>query len=159
MSMELARFNHGNDFPIALWSFNNTVNRLIGGDNQVTPWNPAVDIFETENELVFRADTPDVNLDQINVQVENRTLTLRGERNLDTDDRVKGYHRIERRYGAFARSFTLPETVDAEAVRADYAQGVLTITLAKKAVAKARAITVNVPAEAALPGASQHHVV
>jgi HSP20 family protein len=152
MSMEQARFNQGNDFPTAMWSFNDTVNRLIGGDNQVRPWNPAVDIFETENELIFRVDTPDVNLAHIKVQVENRTLTLRGERNLETDDRVKGYHRIERSYGAFARSFTLPETVDAEDVRADYAHGVLTITLAKKAIAKARAITVNVPAEAAFTG-------
>jgi HSP20 family protein len=152
MSMQLASFNHGNDFPTALWSFNDTVNRLIASDNQVRPWSPAVDIFETENELIFRVDTPDVNLAHIKVQVENRTLTLQGERSLETDDRVKGYHRIERSYGAFARSFTLPETIDAEAVRAEYAQGVLTITLAKKAVAKARAITVNVPAEAALTG-------
>jgi len=63
---------------------------------------------------------------------------------LEKDDRVKGYHRIERSYGAFARSFTLPDTVDAEGVRADYAHGVLTITLPKKAVTKARAIKVNV---------------
>jgi HSP20 family protein len=143
--MELARFNSLNNFPTAMWSFNDTVNHLFSGDNQVRPWSPAVDIHETDNELIFRADTPGVNLEHIEVQVENGTLTLNGERSIEKDDRVKGYHRIERGYGAFARSFTLPETIDAEgAVRADYAHGVLTITLSKKAVAKARAIKVNV---------------
>ena len=115
-------------------------------------WSPAVDIFETDNELIFRADTPDVNLEHIEVQVENGTLTLKGERSIEKDDRVNGYHRIERSHGAFARSFTLPETVDTEDVRADYAHGVLTITLSKKAVAKARAIKVNVNEEAPLRG-------
>src|SRR5690242_13843105 len=142
--MELTKSSNLNDFPTAMRFFQDTVNRLMAGDNQVRPWSPAVDILETENELVFMADTPDVNRERIEVQVENGTLTLKGERNIEKDDRVKGYHRIERSYGAFARSFTLPDTVDAESVRADYAHGVLTITLPKKAVAKARAIKVNV---------------
>jgi HSP20 family protein len=150
--MEVTRFNNTNDFPTGMWSFNDAVNRLIASDNQVRPWSPAVDIFETENELIFRADTPDINVAHIEVQVENGTLTLKGERSIEKDDRVKGYHRIERSYGAFARSFTLPETVDAEDVRADYAHGVLTITLPKKAVAKARAIKVNVKEEASQNG-------
>ena len=150
--MEVTRFNNTNDFPTGMWSFNDAVNRLIASDNQVRPWNPAVDIFETDNELIFRADTPDVNLEHIEVQVENGTLTLKGERGIEKDDRVNGYHRIERSHGAFARSFTLPETVDTEDVRADYAHGVLTITLSKKAVAKARAIKVNVNEEAPLRG-------
>jgi HSP20 family protein len=150
--MELARFNIFNDFPTAMWSFNDTVNRLIAGDNQVRPWSPAVDIFETDNELIFRADTPDINPAHIEVQVENRTLTLKGDRSLAKDDKVKGYHRVERSYGAFARSFTLPDEIDTEDVRADYAHGVLTVTLSKKAVAKARAIKVHVNEEAALTG-------
>ncbi len=148
--MELARFSNLNDLPTAMLSFNETVNRLVPGDNQSRPWSPAVDIFETDNELIFRADAPDVNLAQIEVQVENGTLTLKGERSIENDDSVKGYHRMERSYGAFARSFTLPETVDAESARADYAHGVLTITLSKKAVAKPRAIKVNVNKEPAL---------
>lgn len=150
--MELNKFNSFYDFPAAMWSFNDTVNRLIAGDNQARPWSPAVDIFETDNELIFRADTPDLNLEHIDVQVENGTLTLKGERSIEKNDRVKGYHRIERSYGAFARSFTLPDTVDTEDVRADYGNGVLTITLSKKAVAKARAIKVNVNEEAPLTG-------
>ena len=82
--------------------------------------------------------------EDIDVQIENGTMTLKGERKFEKDDKVKGYHRIERSYGAFARSFTLPDTVDPEGVRADYANGVLTITLAKRELAKPRAIKVNV---------------
>src|SRR5947209_17966045 len=146
--MAVQTFNSFNDLPLAM--FDETVNRLLARDNQTRPWTPAVDIFETDNELIFRADAPDVNRGHMDVQVENGTLTLKGERSLEKSDRVKGYHRMERRYGEFARSFTLPETVDAESVRADYAHGVLTITVAKKSVAKARAIKVNVNEEPTL---------
>ncbi len=142
--MDLTKFSGMNDFPTAMRFFQDTVNHIMSGDNQVRPWSPAVDILETENELVFRADTPDINPEHIEVQVENGTLTLKGERNIEKDERVKGYHRIERSYGTFARSFTVPDMVDAEGVRADYAHGVLTISFPKKAIAKARAITVNV---------------
>jgi HSP20 family protein len=142
--MALKKFNSMNDFPAGLRFFHDTINHLIADENQVRPWSPAVDILETENELIFRADAPDVNLEDIDVEVENGTLTLKGERTIEKDERVKGYHRIERSYGAFARSFTLPETIDAEGVRADYTRGVLTITLPKKEVAKARAIKVSV---------------
>src|SRR5579875_856700 len=117
--MELTKFGGMSEFPTAMRIFQDTVNDLMAGNSQLRPWSPAVDILETENELVFRADAPDVNPKHIEVQVENGTLTLKGERNIDKDDTVKGYHRIERSYGAFARSFTLPETVDAESVRAD----------------------------------------
>ncbi len=148
--MELVRFSNLNDLPTAMLSLHETVNRLVAADNQMRPWSPAVDILETDNELIFRADAPDVNLAHVEVQVENGTLTLKGERSIEKDDSVKGYHRMERSYGTFARSFTLPETVDADSARADYAHGVLTITLSKKAVAKARAIKVNVNKEPTL---------
>jgi HSP20 family protein len=148
--MELARFSNLNDLPTAMLSFNEMINRLVTADNQSRPWSPAVDIFETDNELIFRADAPDLNLAQIEVQVENGTLALKGERSIEKDDSVKGYHQMERSYGAFARSFTLPETVDADTARADYAQGVLMITFSKKAVAKVRTIKVNVNKEPTL---------
>jgi HSP20 family protein len=148
--MAVATFSSFNDLPTAMLSFDETVNRLIARDNQTRPWSPPVDIFETDNELIFRADAPDVDLGQFEVQVENGTLTLKGERSFEKSDRVKGYHRMERNYGGFARSFTLPDTVDADSVRADYAHGVLTITVAKKAVAKARAIKVHVNNEPTL---------
>jgi HSP20 family protein len=148
--MDLARFSNLNDLPTAMLSFNETLNRLVARDNQMRPWSAPVDILETDNELIFRADAPDVNLAHIEVQVENGTLTLKGERSIEKDDTVKGYHRMERSYGVFARSFTLPETVDADSARADYAHGVLTITLSKKAVARARAIKVSVNKEPTL---------
>jgi len=142
--MELARFNAYKDFSTGLMFFQDAVSRLMNDQNQVRPWSPAVDIFETETELFFKVDAAGLSLEDIDVQLENGTMTLKGERKFEKDDKVKGYHRIERSYGAFARSFTLPDTVDAEGVRADYAHGVLTITLPKKELAKPRAIKVNV---------------
>ena len=142
--MELTRYNAFNDLPAGLRFFQNTVDRLLSDDTQVRPWIPAVDILETENELIFKTDVPSLDQKDIDIQLENGTLTLKGERKFEMDDKVKGYHRLERSYGAFARSFTLPDTVDPEGVRADYAQGVLTITLPKKELVKPRAIKVNV---------------
>ena len=142
--MERARLNAYNDFPTGLQFFQDAVNYLLTDQNQVRPWSPAVDIFETETELIFKVDAAGVSQKDIDVQLESGTMTLKGERKFEKDDKVKGYHRIERSYGAFARSFTLPDTVDPEGVRADYAHGVLTITLAKKELAKPQAIKVNV---------------
>jgi HSP20 family protein len=142
--VELARLNAFSDFPAGLQLFQDAVSRILSDENQVRPWSPAVDILETENELIFNVDAAGVNLKDIDIQLENRTLTLKGERKFEKDDKVKGYHRIERSYGAFARSFTLPDTVNAETVHADYAQGVLTVTLPKQERAKPRAIKVNV---------------
>ena len=142
--MQLARFNAYQGFPTGMQQFHDAVDRFLSDQNQVRPWSPAVDIFETETQLLFKVDATGVNLADIDVQLENGTMTLKGERKLEKDNKVTGYHRIERSYGAFARSFTLPETVDPEGVRADYANGVLTITLAKKELAKPRSIKVNV---------------
>lgn len=142
--VELARLNAFSDFPAGLQLFQDAVSRILSDENQVRPWSPAVDILETENELIFKVDAAGVNLKDIDIQLENGTLTLKGERKFEKDDKVKGYHRIERSYGAFARSFTLPDTVNAETVHADYAQGVLTVTLPKQERAKLRAIKVNV---------------
>ena len=142
--MELVKFNAYNDFPPGMLFFHDAVNRFLSDQNQVRLWSPAVDIFETETELLFKVDAAGMRLEDIDVQLENGTMTLKGERKFEKDDKVKGYYRIERSYGAFARSFTLPDTVDPEGVRADYAHGVLTINLPKKELAKPRAIKVNV---------------
>jgi HSP20 family protein len=131
------------DFPAGLRVFQDTVNRLLDR-NTSRPWSPPVDIFETENEWVLKADLPDVKMDNIDIQIENGTLTLKGERKFQGEDNGKGYHRVERSYGTFARYFTLPDTVDSEKVRADYANGVLSVTLPKKEVAKPRTIKVQV---------------
>jgi HSP20 family protein len=109
------------------------------------PWSPAVDIYETENELVLKADVPDVDPKQIGIQLENGTLTLKGERKFEEQKNgQKGFHRLERSYGSFVRAFSVPETVDGEKVKADYTNGVLTVTLPKKEVAKPRTINVEV---------------
>jgi HSP20 family protein len=142
--VELARLNAFSDFPAGLQLVQDAVSRILSDENQVRPWSPAVDILETENELIFKVDAAGINLKDIDIQLENGTLTLKGERKFEKDDKVKGYHRIERSYGAFARSFTLPDTVNAENVHADYAQGVLTVTLPKQERAKPRTIKVNV---------------
>jgi HSP20 family protein len=113
-------------------------------DAQVRPWTPAVDIFETENELVLKADVPDVDMKNVEIQIENGTLSLKGERKFENEQKSKGFHRVERSYGTFARYFTLPETVETDKVKADYKNGVLTIALPKKEIAKPRQIKVEV---------------
>src|SRR5579884_1275496 len=131
------------DLPSGLRVFSDTVNRLLS-DTHVRPWTPAVDIYETENELVLKADLPDVKMEDIDIRMENGTLALKGERKFENEETKKGFHRVERSYGSFARYFTLPETVEAEKVRAEYKNGVLTVTLPKKEVAKPRQVKVQV---------------
>lgn len=123
--------------------FEDAVTRLMSEPRASRPWSPAVDIVETENELIVKADLPDVKIDDIVVHVENQTLTIKGERKFEKDEAARGYHRIERSYGNFVRSFGVPSTVDTEHVEADYKNGVLTVTLAKKAAAKPRQIKVS----------------
>jgi len=93
---------------------------------------------------MLKADLPDVNIDDIDIRVENNTLTLRGQRKFEKDDSIKGWHRIERSYGEFTRTFQVPSTVDTERVAADYKNGVLTISLPKKEAAKPRQVKVAV---------------
>jgi HSP20 family protein len=113
---------------------------LKGGD-----WTPLVDIFETkEHEIVLRAELPGLKRDDLDLRVENSTLTLRGERKQEKDVSKENFHRIERLYGTFSRSFSLPTTVDTEKVSANFADGVLTVTLPTRAEAKPRQIQVQV---------------
>jgi len=132
------------DFPTGLRLFQDTVNRLLSEPTTTRPWAPAVDILETENELVLKADLPGLEMKDIDIQLENGTLTLKGERKFEKEEKNKGYHRLERSYGSFVRYFTVPETVDVEHVKAEYNGGVLTITLPKKEIAKPKAIKVQV---------------
>src|SRR5579863_5048461 len=129
---------------VGLRAFEDKINRMFAEPNG-RPWVPPVDIVENENELVVKADVPDVKFEDIDVKMENGTLTLRGERKFEKQSTEKGgWHRIERSYGTFERSFTLPETVDAEQVKADYQNGTLTVTLPKKEIAKPRQVKVQV---------------
>src|SRR5579872_6113853 len=143
--MPLVKYNpflETEEFPTGLRIFQDTVNRLLSDQSASRPWAPAVDILETENELVLKADIPGVDFKDIDIQLENGTLTLKGERKFEKQENNKGYHRLERSYGSFVRYFTVPETVDAENVKAEFHNGVLTVTLPKKEIAKPRAIKV-----------------
>ena len=136
-------FTEVEEFP-TFRLFQDTVNRLLAEPQSSRPWAPAVDILETENELLLKADLPGVDMKNIDIQVENGTLTLKGQREFQNEAKQGGYHRIERSYGTFARTFTLPNTVDTEQVRADYKAGVLSIVLPKKELAKPRSIKVEI---------------
>jgi HSP20 family protein len=131
------------DFPTGLRMFQDTVNRLLS-EPGARPWTPAVDIYETESDLVLKADLPDVDMKDIEIKIENGTLSVGGVRKFEKNDNQKGFHRIERAYGTFVRYFTLPDTVDTEHVLAALKNGVLTITLPKKEVAKPKTIKIEV---------------
>ena len=110
-------------------------------------WTPAVDIFETDgHDLVLRAELPGMTREDIEVTVENNTLVLKGTKKFDSEVKDENYRRIERSYGSFHRSFTLPNTVDAAKVSADYKNGVLTVKLPFREEAKPRTIDVEVAA-------------
>ncbi len=105
---------------------------------------PAVDIYEDDRKLALHLEVPGIQPDKIDLRVENNTLTVRGERAFAKDVKEENFHRIERRFGSFVRSFTLPQTVDTEHVQAGYENGVLTIELPKKAAAQPKQIKVNI---------------
>ena len=124
--------------------FEDAFTRMVNEPRATRPWSPAVDIYETENELVLKADVPEVDPKDIDVRVENQTLTISGERKFDQANTGKGYHRIERAYGSFVRSFAVPNTFDTDKIAADFKNGVLSVTLPKKEAAKLRQVKVEV---------------
>ncbi|HEY3990850.1 MAG TPA: Hsp20/alpha crystallin family protein [Acidobacteriaceae bacterium] len=103
---------------------------------------PPVDIYEDDQKLVLKLEVPGVNQEDMDIQVEGRTLTVRGERKFDREEKQENFHRVEHRYGTFARSFTLPNSVDAENVKATYDAGVLQLEFPKRAEAKPRQIKI-----------------
>jgi HSP20 family protein len=105
---------------------------------------PPVDVYEDEHTITLKIEVPGIDENDINISIENNTLTVRGERRFEKDEKEENFHRIERVYGSFARSFTVPNTVDPEQISAHYEKGVLKIHLAKKAEAKPKLIKVNV---------------
>ncbi len=110
-------------------------------------WVPPVDIFQSgAHELVLKAELPDMKREDIDITVDNGTLTIRGEKKLATDVKEEQFHRIERRYGSFSRSFSLPPSIDAGKVSADYRDGVLTVKLPTREEAKPRQVKVEVAA-------------
>jgi len=138
--MSLSHFD-----PLAnLRVFEDAFSRYLSEPATNRPWSPAVDIYETDNELVLKADLPEVELKDIDVRVENQTLTIAGERKFEQKNESKGFHRIERSYGTFVRSFAVPNMFDTEHINAEYQNGVLRVTLPKKEAAKPRQIKVEV---------------
>ncbi len=142
--MSLTHYDPLANFPATFRGFEDAIARLLNEPRGARPWSPSVDIYETENELVLKADLPDVKLEDIEVRVENETHTLKGERKFEKNGAVNGYHRIERSYGSFTRSFAVPATVAAEKVAAEFKNGVLTVTLPKKETAKPRQVKIEV---------------
>ncbi len=122
-------------------------------ESNLTPWAPAVDIYETEHELVVKADLPDVNPQDLDIHVENNVLTIRGERKFENKVKEDNYLRIERAYGSFSRSFSLANSVNSEAIKADYQNGVLMLSIPKREEAKPKQIKVNVGTRAMAAGA------
>ncbi len=107
-----------------------------------TTWSPAVDIFETDGDIVVKAELPGMDRKDITLHLENNILTLKGERRFEKETKEENYHRVERAYGGFSRAFSIPATVDEEKIRADYKDGVLKIILPKKDQAKPKQIKI-----------------
>jgi HSP20 family protein len=107
-------------------------------------WSPAVDILEKDGDLILRAELPGMTEKQIELKLEGNTLTLKGERKLENEDKKSNYHRVESFYGSFMRTFRLPDTVDMGKISADFKNGVLTITMPQKPEVKPREITVSI---------------
>jgi HSP20 family protein len=113
---------------------------------------PAVDVYEDEHNVTLKIEIPGIDEKDLDIRVENNTLTVHGERKFEKEEKEENYRRIERQYGSFTRSFTLPNTVDPDSIHANYEKGVLKIRLAKKAEAKPKQIKVNVGSERTLEG-------
>lgn len=116
---------------------------------------PPVDVYEDENNLQLKLEVPGVEEKDLDIRIENNFLTVRGERKFEKEEKEQNFHRIERRYGSFSRSFQLPTTVNSEDVRAEYVNGVLKINLAKRAEAKPKQIKVSIGKEKTLEAASK----
>jgi HSP20 family protein len=127
--------------------FNQAFNQFLRGDvdsqESTRTWAPAVDILETTESYVVKAELPGVPKEDVHITVENNVLTLKGERRFEKDETKENYHRVERTYGAFARSFTLPTRVDHDSVQAKFDNGVLTITVPKAAEAKPKQVEIG----------------
>jgi len=134
-----------------LASTRDRLNRLFGHDDawdtgtaiMAADWLPAVDVAETENEFTIRAELPGLEAKDVSVTVDNNVLTLKGERKTDKEIKKENYYRMERAYGTFSRSFTLPSFVDPGNVRADFKNGLLVLTLPKKSAAKSKTVEIH----------------
>jgi HSP20 family protein len=141
-----------------LATFQNEVNRLFntffdtptqqgGSTQQLRRWMPATDLVENENEYVLRSDLPGLTEADVNIEFEDNVLTISGERRAEHEDRQEGYFRLERAYGGFSRSLTLPEGIDPEGIHASFDKGVLEVRVPKPEQRKPRKVAISVGAE------------
>jgi HSP20 family protein len=155
--MSLIRWNPTRElttWPSDLWNIQREINRMFDnffrggmqddGSFGLSYWTPAVDIAEHDNEFVVKVELPGVSKDDVKITLESNILTIRGEKKQEKETKEENYHRLERSYGSFQRSFTLPSTVRSEKIDAVYKDGVLTITLPKAEEAKPKQIEVKV---------------
>jgi HSP20 family protein len=124
--------------------FDESFSRGRSGESEMGTWAPAVDIYETEQELVLKADLPEVNEHDIDIRVENNVLTIRGERKFQNEVSQDNFLRIERACGPFTRSFSLPNSIHTEAIKADYRNGVLSVRMPKREESKPKQIRIGV---------------
>lgn len=123
--------------------FSTSFPRISNQEEMSTGWSPSVDIYEGENQVVLEAELPGMKREDFDLSIENNVITLKGERRFEKKDGGDNYHRVERAYGSFTRSFNLPRTVLTEDIKAEFKNGVLTVTLPKKEEAKSRKIEVT----------------
>lgn len=124
--------------------FRGTVGNAGDEEASTRTWAPPVDIYENGDNLVLKAELPGVNPDDVEIRVEDNTLYLKGERKFDKEVKEQNYHRVERSYGTFTRTFSLPNSIDSDKVSANYHDGVLTLSLPKREEAKPKTIKINV---------------
>jgi HSP20 family protein len=122
-----------------------------GKELAASTWAPAVDIFETENDLVMTAEVPGIDEKDIEIKIEDNTLILKGARKFEKETKEENYHRIERSYGSFYRAFTLPNSIDPEKIQAEHENGVLKITMPKRTELKPRKVKILKPIAAEKP--------
>jgi len=134
-----------------MYTLQNRLNSLLQDANRTedealasSAFVPPVDIYEDANHIVLKLEVPGMKLENFDIQLESQTLTVRGERKFEQETKQENYHRVERRYGSFARVFSLPNTLDPESVKANYEAGVLTVVLGKRAEAKPKQIKISV---------------
>jgi len=130
--------------------FSSSVNRSGGNSSEIMrgAWSPSVDIFENKDNIVLEAELPGLTPDDVNISIENNLLTIHGERKFEKKDEGDNFHRVERSYGSFTRSFTLPPTVSSENVDAVFENGILRLTLMKREEAKPRRIEIKAGTQA-----------
>lgn len=124
--------------------FDNSVGQGSGEGVALSTWTPAVDIFEDESSFIIKLEMPEVNREDVKVNLHENTLSISGERRLENEDKREGYHRVERSYGQFYRSFTLPPNINPEGINAQFKDGMLRLSIPKKEEAKPKQIEVNV---------------